>query len=648
MAENISGRPGTRTSITDLSVILANIVKGYICVQGITRRGEPNKLYPVSSWEEFKQYLGGLHPDDDFPLMCKHALDSGGKLIISRPYHQTDLDDIATIVGTAANEDIDNDAVVEVLASSVHTLSAFASGNTITARALVNGVMTIIGTYTGIGGDTPTLGAAGLRTAINALTGTTGYTATSSTPSITIKAPTGTGAQANNTPIEVTVTGATLSANPVKFTGGVTAYLAITSTWTAKGVGPGYNGSTITLTAQANNPDLVTITIQLNEAPTPQVITNVPRTQTATSLATLNKQMLGISVDNLNGSNQLPVGTCTLASGAETATDIDDDDYIGSSIAKTGWYAFDDVTGSMRIWNFNAPSHAVNKALALYCQSRTDVRGRGRLPQGLTIPGMNDFRDGTGAYAHIPIDTFYFDYWETDALANDPNNSEVSDYAVSGMGCQAAARTLADEKRGEWWSDSDEEFAKLQLLNGVRLNLGSPGNAGAWDILYEKGINAIVNDSALKICNMGNRTCLLDATKLTSKANIADMCVFIAREVKKIARKKNFKPNDITMFEQLYLAVLPFIKDTLVAGRAIEGDNSPEAGEGKWWHWMGDQFAKDLNDLKVNTKSDVDAGKYRVRFAFKPIASNEYIVIDIAPADSVTILNVQQLSNLNA
>ena len=180
------------------------------------------------------------------------------------------------------------------------------------------------------------------------------------------------------------------------------------------------------------------------------------------------------------------------------------------------------------------------------------------------------------------------------------------------------------------------------------LNLGSAGNSAQYDSLYEKGVNAIINHASFKVVSWGNRTTLLDKTSLLSKDNIADLVVYIARRIREIAQLMNFKPNDIVMFNELYRRVTPFIKDELVAKRGIEGDSTPTRGEGKWWHWLGDQYAKDLNDLKVNQKSEIDAGKYRARFAFKPIAANEYIGIDLAPADSTTILNVQILQNLNA
>jgi hypothetical protein len=757
MSTNIAGRPGTRTQITDISLIPDNQVKGYICVQGIFKRGKRNTVYAVTTWQDVLQAVGSFHLDDDTTLMCKNTVDNGGKLILSRLFHATNPDDITTIDGEISTASLPANAVNEVLASANFniatwnaaiaaiaptgkarfTIGSVTTGDTVTVTvngvaytyvvgagnnaaqiqaglqtalaansqgftsvnasaganaefdltgpvgtswngftivtsktgttftltsdvnfangadavpatslsllALVNGAMTNILTYTGAA--TPTLAATAIAAALNA--GSTGYTASNAATAFTVNQLVGSGASANNTPIAAIISHGSFTTSSVKFTGGVTAYAAITSVINAEEVGDGYDGTTVSFVAQANNPDLVTITVTLKDAPYPQVVQNVPRTLgTVNALNSLNGQLQGVIISGLNVSYQLPTGSVTLSGGAQDITEIVDADAAGSPIAKTGWYNFDQVTRTMRLWNFNWPSAYVDAALALYCSTRGDMTAVGRFPAGLGAAGIQAYRQGTSPYNNAPLDSFYFSYWETDAEITDPNNTSNTAYPISGMGFKAAARCKADNAQGEWWSDSEATFAQLLGINKVPFNLASPGNSGAWDILYEMGVNAIVNDPALGICNMGNRSALLDTTRLTSKTNIADLCVFISREVKKIARKMNFNPNDIQMFEQLYLNVLPFIKNTLISGRAIEGDTSTSAGEGVWWFWLGDQLAKNLQSLKVNLAADVDAGKYKARFAFKPKASNEYILLDIAPADTATILSISQSPTL--
>lgn len=483
---------------------------------------------------------------------------------------------------------------------------------------------------------------------INNNTLTTGYSAfVLPSNTLVVKKNDESGSAGNGTIANISLVGATMINAALKFSNGVTSYPDLTSNWTAKAVGSGYDGTVITITPSTNNkPEYVDIKIELPDSDLPQEIKGVKRVLTNAQIVSLNKQIEGVYFDNLTD-NTLPIGTTILLGGEQNLSSITDADYVGSSISKVGFHVFNDVTDSMRLFNISRPTHEAALGLQQYLEARRDMRGRTYTPLGLTTNGLNDFRDGTGAYNHQPLDSFYLDLWVADVDITDPNNVEVKDYEINAGGFQCGNRSNTDNKAGEWISDSGEQYGKIKGVNGMQLNLGSPGNSFAYDNLYEKGVNAIINDKDFKIVNWGNRTTLLDTTRLLSKTNIADLCIFISREAKAISKKMNFQPNDITMFERLYLQMLPFIKDTLVSGRAIEGDASPTRGEGVWWHWLGDQQAKDLNDLKINKKSEIDAGKYRARFVFKPIAANEYIGLDIAPADSVTILNVSQISNLN-
>jgi hypothetical protein len=284
--------------------------------------------------------------------------------------------------------------------------------------------------------------------------------------------------------------------------------------------------------------------------------------------------------------------------------------------------------------------------LVAYVVGRKDMRAVTRTPLGLTASGIDDYRNGEGVYSHTPHDSLYADLWYTDGEITDPQDPDVKDLSVSLIGFYAGVRAKADNKDGEWFSASGARNGKIAGVNRIPINFVSPGNRGQYDSLYELGVNAIVNHPSFGVCPWGNRTLLKDRTKLTSKQNIADLCVFIARTITGLAEEFSFQPNDFIMFNQLYRKVLPFIRNVLVDGRAIQGDDDAQKGEGVWWHYFGDQFATTPDELSFNTKEDIDAGKYRVRFAFKPIAANEYIAIDIAPADSATIQNIQVLKTL--
>jgi len=648
MAQELSGAPGVKLSVTDLSIIIANSLKGINCVQLVTKRGEPGKQYLIGNWNEFKRKLGGLITGVDDPLIAKAALDGGAVLRVTRAFHYTDIDDLDTVDGNKATGSIAGTVTETLAVGSFDVLggSESAGVNRVTSIT-VNGVEIL---YTAVDFDTDNATTAiAIASRITSYNSTPEYTGAAVGNKINITAVAGSGATPNGFVVVVTTEGDVVVGNETNMAGGVTAG-AVSLQMIAEAVGSGYNGAKITTSAAKSGITTnVDLKVELPDSDLVIELFDIDKTDaSATAVTALNSRLkgkeAGVRVSAINGS--IPIGSISLTGGSQTVASIVTADFNGSSISKAGWHAFDDVTDSMRVWNFNKAIPEVDIYLANYVATRQDMRAHLRTQAGLTATGVYDYRMGTGTFSHQPIDTLYASMWYTDAEITDPDNPEIKDKDITAIGHYCGARARMDRKLGEWFSAAGDFGGKLTGINRMKLNFGSPGNKASFDNVYEAGVNSIIEHPTFKITAWGNRSCLLNKTKLTSKDNIADMIVFISRVVKGIAEAMSFRPNDFIMFNLLYRSVRPFITDTLVANRAIQGDKTPTAGEGKWWHWLGDQFATTPEELSFNTQSDIDVGKYRVRFAFKPIASNEYIAIDIAPADSATILNVQILNQI--
>jgi len=601
---NLSGTPGASTNISDVGVIPANSNKGIICVNIIAKRGKLGKQYLITNATELKRILGGAIPGNQDFYKLSRGLNKGAKLRVARVFHLTDQDDATTVEGDVATVTATQN-VTEVLARANAKLTTVPSGDVV-VQYVVNTVSgeVVIASYTIPTSGSPTVATVNtaLYTAVNAGTGTHGYTATIGGGYIvTVIAPTGSGEDANRYFLNVVQTGATAGtvAGNGRFAGGVTGVDASVEI-DAEAVGSGYNGTVIEIVKSIpNQPGKVDIKVTLPDNDLPIQVSNYDRVLTSETCASLNGQIGVVAFDfsSMNVGNMLPIGTFILADGTQDVSLINDADFIGSPISKNGYHSFNDVSDSMRIWNVSKPTHTANQGLVAYVMARGDMRCRIYTPLGLSIEGITDFRNGTGSFSHQPIDSFYGDMWYTDIEINDPANSSNTGYVISGIGDQLANRTLADDKAGVWISDSGEMFGKLFGVNDVAINFKSPAYKGYYDDLYEGGVNAIVNHPTFKITNWGNRTLNLNRTSLLSKTNIADLVVYISREVKLIAERMSFNPNDLVMFGRLYRKVRPFIIDELIAGRAIEGGTGPKYGEGTWWHWLGDQNAKNLNEL---------------------------------------------------
>lgn len=510
-----SGRPRTEVNIVDASIIKANSLSGFACVQGVTLKGEPFKPVLVPNWEFFVQEFGGLHPSDDFPLMCKRALDSGAKLYVSRVAHWD----------------------------------------------------------------------------------TTDWEGAKATATIT------------------------LSSNSVIFT--------------AKNVGAGYNGIVVTVSAAISG-DTTKVDITEQSGLKVSTIRDVTKTTVASELSRINAGLKFTRINTLP--TTLPIGTATLAGGTQTYASIVANDFIGSRTTETkGWFAFDDVQDSMRIFNFNKPVFAVDSALKDYCEMRKDMRFyiRPALSDNLDYETMIDYRMGTGAYSHTPIDSFWGDIIGGNVLVSNPDDVTETKQ-ISSIADVGGLRCAIDGTSSVWASTAGATRGKLKTNLGVPYNLGSVANAAFFDQIYQKQINPVINDSAFGVVFWGNRTLLRDQTKKLKFSNSADLAVYIKRTLLPLIRSVQFDPNSPEYWNLIYRKVRPFIVDELETGNAIR------KGEGKYWFWQGDQDAKSLDDLTYNTKTDIDSGIYKARFVYVDVSLMEYIGIDAVLTDSNSVLTISE------
>lgn len=406
----------------------------------------------------------------------------------------------------------------------------------------------------------------------------------------------------------------------------------------AANVGEGYNGSTLTVTeSKSGVAGRVDLSVKLKGSDVVVVVSDINSALDLAGIEAVNLQLIESGIVIKTVTNGIPVGVITLAGGTTDLVALTDANFIGDSAAKTGVFALDEVTNCMRLFNFNRPAATVDAAIVAYCENRGDMRARLRTPIGLSDEGIDTYINGVGS-----VNSFYGEYCYSDIVITDPFNAKAKK-TVSGIGFLAGNRAKVDTNFGCWFSDAGER-GKMAGILAVGKNYIAPGNRGQFDSLYEAGLNAIVVHPSLGVCYWGNRTAFSDKTKLTSRTNIADLCVFIVREVTQIAETMMFEPTDVKMFRQLYQKAKSFIKTVLVNGRAIEGNSGSDGGEGSVWHWIGDQNVGSIAEVAYNSPTDVDAGRYKVQFVFKPKGATEYIALTISPADSVTIATLEFLN----
>lgn len=633
MALNLAGLPKTVVEASDISTLIANSLKGRFCVTLPLERGAIDEAELITSKDELLLKKGRPMPGSLGWYIAEIALNAGAQLYVSRAGHYTNVYDKSTVVGTKTTGNVTKTVVAETKAKATFTPTEVGEdGNVFSLYADTGSALILLGSYTAdVGSDTDDDVAAGLRSAINALTGTHSFTAAGSGDDVDITAPTGSGAAANSYILKKILQG-TSAGTIVQFAGGISQVLTGETgviNYQGKNIGPAYNATITTQPAASGNVNNVDIIVTLaGYDKAKEEITDVPRVPSAADITAANGRSELIKI--LTVTTRIPYGTVTLSGGTYDHTLINDNDVIGASLSGTGMYAFNKVKDAGYFVSMEYTSDEIDYAMTNYCSLRQDMRAFLKMPFGLTIAQSKDYRNKTGNYAGgVVIDSFWGKYIYGDVGVTDSFNSKNT-LELSGIGFECGARAKADNNGGEWISCSGEGYSH----SGIKYLLYDYSESlGLADDAYENanGINPIINHPSFGFVTWGNRSLLRDRTKLTSKENIANLMVPVIKFLKLAADKKLFKPNDPITWNELYREAKQFIITILEAGRAIR----PTENDG--WYWVGDQNVDSINDIKFNIRSEIDAGKYRIRFIFQPIAAIEYIGIEATATDGANL-----------
>jgi hypothetical protein len=406
------------------------------------------------------------------------------------------------------------------------------------------------------------------------------------------------------------------------------------SVWNAEEIGAGYNGTTIVIASAASgDANKKDITITLKDSDISVVIKDVARAMSAGAISDFNQKLrgMGAGVTLVSIATQIENGTGTLAGGAQTVSAIVPADYEGSVAGQNGWYVADAVTNSMRIANIGLPGDEdVDTSLKVYVENRKDMRFYISTPLGVNTTGMAAYRNGTSPYSNAALDTFYGSLIAGDVNITDSANKDLT-FDIPGVVDVLTQRLIVDQRFGPYISHAGGERGKfISPNNGIPYNLGSPALAADFDLLYNIGINAVIDDPDYGPTYWGNKTLYKNVNSLLSKENVADAVVYIIRRLKPLVRIKMFNPNDPQNWKAIYRRVKPFLSE-------LESNRAIVPGEDTNWFWQGDQNVDRREDAVFNNLADLDSGRYRARFVFIPIAATEYIGIEIVPTDSNSV-----------
>lgn len=414
------------------------------------------------------------------------------------------------------------------------------------------------------------------------------------------------------------------------------------SVWNADEVGAGYNGTTIVVASAASgDANKKDITITMKGSDISIYMKDVKRAMSAGEISDFNAALktAGAQVVLVSIATQIENGTGTLASGAQDVSAIIAADYTGNANAANGWFVADKVMNAMRIANLGlVGDEDVDEGLRAYVNKRMDMRYYIGTPLGVNSVGAIAYRSGTSPYSNAAANDWLGDLITGDVTVVDPANKNLT-FDIPGVVDVFGRRLITDAKKktqdgGQFRSHAGLKNGVVKSPNlGVPYNLGSPGLSTEFDNVSKAGINAIIEDydeSGSQVVYWGNETLILDPGSLLRNSNIADGIMYMIRTLRPLVRVQMFDPNDVVMWKAMYRKVKPSLD-------SFETDRIIVPGEYKNWFWQGDQDVDKREDAIFNPQSELDAGKYMVRFVFIPINATKFIGIQMAPTDSNSV-----------
>lgn len=636
MATTASGAANVDVQIVDYSVLLNTAAKGKTGYLGVTERGVPGQIYDIGSWDEYQIRLGGLVSGNLFPLYCKRAFDAGGRLKIVPAGKYTNPTDKTTLSGVKAALTVTQTTAAAAGATAVIQADANATdAGTVTVIAKVPGAADIIlaEDVAVSDGDTPTVIAAALETAIDAGTGTHGFSSDDGAGGapLTITAPTSYGAWGRNIQIQVLITGGvTFSSYLVTMSGGADALTDSTAVFTAKAKGTAYNNVTVAATfAASGSQSLYDLTVSISDGTAPtETYRDIPKAGDDAGMAAKIAQIEAASEllsDITIAADFTFQPFSTALTGGTEGTALSASDYIGNDVQKTNMYAFDDDMEITKICIPDVTDGTVAKALADYCDARKDIIGLHRTPLSVSPNVTLEYRKGSGAYSHTPINSWRnFMFAGGLSVTNPLDNLPVS---ISEIGDATGIIARKDTAVGEWFAFSGDKRGIVRNALGVLVNVGTGAYRAKADDYNRNGIIPVIQDANKNIKFWGNPT-LYQTSSLLQKAEVAELIVFLYRSLNQLIPKELWEPNDPQTWKAIYRRVSPFII-FLANNRALW--NKPKDVD--LWY-QGDQNAQTIDDIVINNSAAIDAGQYTFRLFLQPKVALKYVIVPVIITNS--------------
>lgn len=595
-------------SVTNLTQNVSTPAKGITFMAGPTELGPvANPETVIKSWAAFKKTFGGLVDGNNFPLICKRALDGGAQLRINRIVHYTDPSDQSTADGTEAVLADYGKLTFDADLVALNQIDITIDGEDMESVTFAT--------------DSDTTMEA-IATALEAMDVIKDAWVVEATPKRVIKYTVSDATAPEPTVDSATVT---LGASQANITDSYAAdtITNITDedlfTFVAKYQGAGYNAFRVKIEDASNGQaEYFNLSIySTNDSSILEQYKNL--TIPAGGQTVANSTYLDDVINNSKyvtvtysdttavTGNLYPVRHDQQFDAGTDGTTPAVADYIGDSAGATGLYAFDAYDDAMQFMFPNLTGWDFHNSAAAYAAARGDIQ--------YDAWGGDDDEASTAVTnrTSYPVQTKFCNiYYGLVQVIHPVTGAKVE---ISPMGDLAACISRSDLNYGEWWSYAGQTRGVLPGILKVVKNFGTPGKKDDLQTLAQNQINAIVQRNG-NIFLSGNFTSQVvdDQEKFT---NVARLIIYLQKALGPTLETFLEDPNDPVTWKRIYYTVKPFLDD-LLSQRAYYG-----------YSWEGDQDVVSVDDVQVNDPVDVSNGIYKVNLTVSPIPGLQEISVNI-------------------
>lgn len=361
------------------------------------------------------------------------------------------------------------------------------------------------------------------------------------------------------------------------------------------------------------------VTFELTGYPDMTEVYIVPTANTSTDFSEIRTKSNLIGEITKTGTTSLAVVAKTSFTGGTNPTSYTTTDFIGDTVAENGLHAFDKVSDITKI---SAPSIAdptFDTAIIAYADSRKDLMAVIRTPVGLNSTAIIDYRNGTGSYSHTAHDSWRAIMVTGGLKINHPTTGEVTEIPelADVLGCMSRK----DNEYAEWFTFAGPKRGLVKNNLGVVYNLGVASRQLEADSVDTHGINPVIEHNSFGTVVWGNST-LQKANTLLKHANVAELMIYLTRELKPLIESELFDPNDIQTWKTIHRRVTPLLDEV-------------QRGRGIWKYlYQGDQDIDDISQAQINQPDDIDAGRYTFHLFIAPKVGLKYLGVKVILTNS--------------